>query len=78
MEYKIKRFSKKPVGDRELVDHTTAERAKKTSVIQKKPNGKWGIISFKTTKPTWWPSDFETEAKALSSLRGYEYNKHKN
>lgn len=76
MIYSVKRFSKKPIGDREVVDPETAKVAKETSVIQKKPNGKWGIISFKTTKPTWWPSDFETEAKALSSLRGYQVNRH--
>lgn len=75
MEYKIKRFSKKPVGDREIVDDITAEKAKKTSVIQKKPNGKWGIISFKTIKPTWWPSEYSSEEKALGALRGYHSSK---
>lgn len=71
MEYKVKRFSKKPVGDRELVDSETIKEAKKTSVIQKKPNGKWGIISFKTEKPTWWNADYDTEENALNALRGY-------
>lgn len=69
MIYQVKRLS------REYVDQKTAEKAKKTSVIQRKPNGKWGIISFKTSKPTWWTADYDTSKKALAALRGYQANK---
>lgn len=69
MIYLVKRFS------RDIVDPRTAEKARKTSVIQKKPNGKWGIISFKTPRPTWWNADYSTSKKALAALRGYQANK---
>lgn len=62
-------------GPREIVSRRVAEKGKKEGVIQKKPNGKWGIISYKTTLPTWWPADYSTREKAEAALRGYQANK---
>lgn len=69
-----KLFSKKEV--REKVDKETADKARKEGVIQKKPNGKWGIISFKTNPPEWWSANYETKESADDALAAFHANKH--
>ena len=71
---RIKNFSEK----REVVDKETAKRGKKEGVVQKKPNGKWGIISYKTNPPTWWSGE-GTDTKEVSEdmLKAYHANKRK-
>jgi len=68
-----KLFSKKEV--REKVDKETADKAKKEGVVQKKPNGKWGIISFKTNPPEWWDADYDSKENAEDALAAYHANK---
>lgn len=41
--------------------------------VQKKPNGKWGVISNKTGK--FWDADYESEDKAKAALAAYHANK---
>lgn len=61
---------------REKVDKETAEKAKKDGVIQKKPNGKWGIISFKTNPPEWWSGEgTDTKEESEKMLAAYHANK---
>lgn len=60
---------------REKVDKETAEKAKKDGVVQKKPNGKWGIISFKTNPPEWWTSETDTKEESEKMLSAYHANK---
>ena len=45
-----------------------------TGCIQKKPNGKWGIISNKTGE--FWDADYESEEDAKAGLAAYHANKH--
>jgi len=45
-----------------------------TGCIQKKPNGKWGIISNKTGE--FWDADYDTEDDAKAGLAAYHTNKH--
>lgn len=50
------------------------EKAKKSGVIQKRPdNGKWGIIAI--SKKLWWSQSYETKEKAQAALRAYQANK---
>lgn len=70
---RTKNFSEK----REVVDKETAERGKKEGVVQKKPNGKWGIISYKTNPPTFWNADYDTKESAENALAAYHANKRK-
>jgi hypothetical protein len=67
-------FSKK--DNREVVDKETAELGKKEGVVQKKPSGKWGIISYKATPPRWWDSDYDTKEDAEDALKAYHANRH--
>ena len=59
---------------REVVDKETAERGKKEGVIQKKPNGKYGIISYKTNPPEWWTIE-GTKEDMEAALKAYHANK---
>lgn len=68
-----KEYSKQ---DREVVPADIAKKAKKDGVIQKRRDGKWGIISFKTKPATWWSSSYDTRDDAEAALRGYWANKH--
>ena len=49
------------------------ERAKKDGVVQRKPNGMWGIISIK--KGEWWDANYKSKSSAEAGLRGYQMNK---
>ncbi len=72
-----KNFSDKK-EEREVVDKETAERGKKEGVVQKKPNGKWGIISYKTNPPTWWSGEgTDTKEESEDMLKAYHANKRK-
>ena len=73
---RTKNFSAKK-DTREVVDKETAERGKKEGVVQKKPNGKWGIISYKTNPPTWWNASYDTKESGEDALAAYHANKHK-
>ena len=73
-ESEQKTYSKQ---DREVVPDDIANKARKEGVVQKKPNGKWGIISFKTNPPTWWDAEYDSEESAKKGLSGYFVNKHK-
>ena len=66
----------KSFSGREIVNKETAERGKKEGVIQKKPNGKWGIISYKTNPPEFWNADYDTKESAEKALGAYHANKH--
>jgi len=71
---KQKQFSKK--DDREIVDKETAERGRKEGVIQRKPNGKWSIISYKANPPRWWTCEEDSKEKCEEILAAYHANKH--
>lgn len=66
----------KKFSGREIVDKETAERGRKEGVIQKKPNGKWGIISYKTNPPEFWDANYDTKESAEKALGAYHANKH--
>jgi hypothetical protein len=55
--------------DRQKVDPKTLELAKSDGVVQKKPNGKWGIISIKSGE--WWTADYQSEESAKNALKAY-------
>lgn len=59
---------------RDKVDSETAKEGKISSVIQKKPNGKWGIISYKKKPAEWWDADYETRENAEDALKAYHAN----
>lgn len=61
-------------GDREKVSKSDLEKAKTDGVIQKKPNGSWGIISIKAGE--WWNANYESRESAQSALKAYQSNKH--
>ena len=66
----------KQFSGREKVNKETAEKGKKEGVIQKKPNGKWGIISYKTNPPEFWSADYDTKESAEKALAAYHARKH--
>lgn len=45
----------------------------KSGCIDKKPNGKWGVISNKTGK--FWPQDYDSKGDAEDALQAYHANK---
>lgn len=45
----------------------------KSGCIQKKENGKWGIISGKTGK--WWDAEYDTKSDAEAGLKAYFVHK---
>lgn len=49
------------------------KKAKTDGVIQKKPNGKWGIISIDAGE--WWIPDYDTQENAEAALAAYHANK---
>ena len=63
--------------DREVVPADIAKKAKKEGVVQKRPDGKWGIISFKTNPATWWSSTYDTKESGEDALKAYWVNKRK-
>lgn len=67
---RLKRFS-----SREVVPKRIAEEGRKSGVVQKKPSGKWGIISYKQNPPEFWNADYESKSSAEAALRGYQANK---
>lgn len=69
-----KEYSKQ---DREVVPDDIAKKAKKEGVVQKKPNGKWGIISFKTNPATWWDASYDSKESGEDALKAYWVNKRK-
>jgi hypothetical protein len=58
---------------REKVSAEMLEKAKTDGVVQKKPNGSWGIISIDAGE--WWTPDYESEEKAKNALEAYHANK---
>lgn len=70
----FKKFSKQ---DREVVPADIAKKAKKEGVVQKRPDGKWGIISFKTNPATWWSSTYDSKESGEDALKAYWVNKRK-
>jgi len=58
---------------REKVSSEMLERAKTDGVVQKKPNGKWGIISINAGE--WWTPDYDTRESAEAALAAYHANK---
>lgn len=58
---------------REKVSAKMLEKAKTDGVVQKKPNGSWGIISIDAGE--WWTPDYESEEKAKNALEAYHANK---
>lgn len=60
---------------RERVDSKTAQEGKRSGVVQKKPSGDWGIISYKTNPPTWWDADYTSKGNAEDALAAYHANK---
>jgi hypothetical protein len=59
--------------EREKVSAEMLEKAKTDGVVQKKPNGSWGIISIDAGE--WWTPDYESEEKAKNALEAYHANK---
>jgi hypothetical protein len=60
-------------SDREKVSAEDLKKAKEEGVVQKKPNGKWGIISIEAEE--WWQPDYESQEKAENALKAYHANK---
>lgn len=73
MRYKFIR-SDKIFSDREKVSKADLEKAKSDGVVQRKPNGSWGIISIQ--KGEWWNANYESREKAEAALRAYQSHKH--
>lgn len=63
----------KNFSEREKVSNEDLEKAKEDGVVQKKPNGSWGIISIDAKE--WWTPDYETKEKAQNALAAYHANK---
>jgi hypothetical protein len=63
-------------NSREKVDPDTLELAKKSGVVQKKPNGKWGIISLKSGE--WWNANYLSRESAESALKAYHSGRFNN
>jgi len=63
----------KTYSDREKVSKEMLEKAKIDGVVQKKPNGKWGIISIQAGE--WWNADYDSEDNAKAALAAYHANK---
>lgn len=61
---------------REQVDSKTAQEGKRSGVVQKKPSGDWGIISYKKNPPTWWDANYDSKGCAEKALSAYHANKH--
>ena len=58
--------------------YTTSKKKKKgkcpeDGCVQKKDNGKWGVISNKTGK--FWKADYDTKKDAKDALEAYHANK---
>jgi len=60
-------------AEREKVSPEMLEKAKTEGVIQKKPNGKWGIISIKAKE--WWIPNYDSRENAEDALKAYHANK---
>lgn len=63
----------KTFSGREPVSDEDMKKAETEGVVQRKPNGKWGIISKR--KREWWSADYSSKALAEAGLRGYQMNK---
>ena len=63
----------KEYANRLPVSEEDLKKAKLDGVVQKRPDGKWGIIAIQ--KKLWWSQSYDTEAKAKASLRAYQANK---
>ena len=55
-----------PVSEEDL------EKAKIDGVVQKRPDGKWGIIAIK--KGLWWSQTYNSRENAEKALRAYHAN----
>ena len=66
-------LNSRELDDRQKVDPKTLELAKSEGVVQKKPNGKWGIISI--PKGEWWTADYQSEDSAKNALKAYHARK---
>lgn len=64
----------KDFSDREKVSEADLKKAKDDGVVQKKPNGKWGIISIDAKE--WWNADYDTKDNAKNALAAYHAQKH--
>jgi hypothetical protein len=60
---------------KEVIEETRKDSGKcpEDGCVQKKPNGKWGVISNKTGK--FWDADYDTKADAEAGLRAYHVHK---
>ncbi len=77
-------FSDQPMGvtyvdsekkkERLPVSKKDLERAKKYGVVQKRPDGKWGIIAIK--KKLWWTPGYSSEENAKNALKAYQAGKY--
>jgi len=62
--------------DRMIEENALADdepRLIEEGVVQKKPTGKWGVLSTKTGK--FWDADYDSEADAQAGLKAYHANK---
>lgn len=59
--------------DRLPVSKSDLKKAKSDGVVQKRPDGKWGIISV--GKKLWWSTSYSSREKAEAALRAYHASK---
>ena len=77
-------FSEQPMGvtyvdsekkkERLPVSKKDLEKAEKYGVVQKRPDGKWGIIAIK--KKLWWTPGYSSEENAKNALKAYQAGKY--
>lgn len=66
--FEEKKFTRLPVSPEDL------KKAEKDGVVQKRPDGGWGIIAIK--KKLWWDSTYSSKEKAEAALRAYHAQRH--
>lgn len=77
--FKLKRktFSKKSPGDRELCPPEVLKKVKEGDGVVQKIDGKWRIVSLKTSPASLWPQIYSSKERAEASLSGYHASKGK-
>ena len=56
------------------VSSTDMRKAETDGVVQRRPDGKWGIIAKK--KRLWWSAGYDSKESAEAALRAYHAGKH--
>lgn len=60
--------------ERMPVSSADMQKAETDGVVQRRPDGKWGIIAKK--KRLWWSAGYDSRESAEAALRAYHAGKH--